>query len=845
MLETLERLTAGLGDRYAVERELGRGGMATVFLARDLKHDRDVAIKVLHPELAATIGSERFEREIRLAAKLQHPHILGLYDSGQNDGLFYYVMPFVKGEALRDRLDREGQLPVDDAIRITLEVADALGYAHEQGIFHRDIKPENILLSGGHALVADFGIARAASEAGAQKLTQTGMAVGTPVYMSPEQATGEHVGPTADIYSLGCVLYEMLAGEPPFTGKNAMAIMARHAMENVPSIRIVRTAVPEEVEDAIFAAMGKVPADRPQTAAQFAEILGLPLGSTAARRALGRTASRRIPTQAIEAMDAAPARRKNRVWIAAGLGLALLAGGAVAVWQLGALKGSAAAQGSGGLDPRNIAVLYFSAGRGGELSDLADGLTSEVIDQLRGVQGLNVVSENGVVPFRGSDIRPDSIARVLGAGTIVQGELAPSRAGVSLTVQIFEGNGGTRLDSESYEFPRNALTLGDSAAAQIAALLRKRVGDEVRVTARRAATSNEQAWALTHRAERLIREAERNGRARDTTAVERALLEADSLLGVVEKLDNKWVEPIVLRGTVAYLGARYGANRALMVPRVDSGFARARRAMTLDERDAGAFELRGTLALFRWSKGLESNATAQARLLDQAEADLKRATQLDGSRASAWYRLASVYFEKANPIEGTLATRRAYDTDAFLAEADAILWRLYSTSYDNEQFPDAVNRCDEGQRRFPADWKFVRCQLQLFTTNIRQPDPATAWRLQARLTELAPAATRPFFEREGKMLVAATLARAQQKDSARRLLVAARGDNEIDPDHALMINEAFIRELMGDRGEALQLLRQYLSLHPEHRAGFAESKMWWWRNLRTDQSFKDMVGLSN
>ncbi len=293
-----ERLRALLSDQYAIERELGRGGMATVFLAKDLKHDRDVAIKVLHPELAATIGADRFEREIKLAAKLQHPHILGLYDSGAADGLLYYVMPFVQGESLRDRLDREGQLPIDDALQVALEVADALGYAHQLGIVHRDIKPENVLLSGGHALVADFGIARAVTEGGGQKLTQTGMAVGTPVYMAPEQAVGETVGPTADLYSLGCVLYEMLAGEPPFTAKSAQALMARHAMEAVPSIRIVRNTVPEEVEDAIFATMAKVPADRPQTAAQFSEFLGLPIGATASRRtSIRATASRRVPTQ--------------------------------------------------------------------------------------------------------------------------------------------------------------------------------------------------------------------------------------------------------------------------------------------------------------------------------------------------------------------------------------------------------------------------------------------------------------------------------------------------------------------------------------------------------------------
>jgi len=235
--DPLDPLRSALADRYAVERQVGEGGMATVYRAKDLKHERTVAIKVLRPELSVSLGGDRFLREIRVAANLQHPNILGLYDSGEAGGLLYYVMPFVEGESLRDRLNKEQQLPLPDALQITREAAEALQYAHEHGIVHRDIKPENILLLGGHALVADFGIARAVQASG-EKLTQTGMAVGTPHYMSPEQALGsEHVDARSDIYSLGCVLYELLIGQPPFTGPNSMAIMARHSMETVPACR--------------------------------------------------------------------------------------------------------------------------------------------------------------------------------------------------------------------------------------------------------------------------------------------------------------------------------------------------------------------------------------------------------------------------------------------------------------------------------------------------------------------------------------------------------------------------------------------------------------------------------
>ena len=289
MADQLERLREALAGHYDVERLLGQGGMAVVYLARDAKHERSVAIKVLKPELSATIGAERFLREIRVAAQLQHPNILGLYDSGVADGLLYYVMPFIEGESLRDRLDREHQLPIEDAVRIVREAAEALHYAHERKIIHRDIKPENILLQGGHALVADFGIAKAVEAASGQKLTETGMAVGTPHYMSPEQSLGGDMDGRSDEYSLGCVLYEVLVGQPPFDGPNAMAVLARHSLEQVPSMQVVRNSVPDAVEDAVFRALEKTPADRYPSMKEFAEALG----EAEAEASLLRTSARR------------------------------------------------------------------------------------------------------------------------------------------------------------------------------------------------------------------------------------------------------------------------------------------------------------------------------------------------------------------------------------------------------------------------------------------------------------------------------------------------------------------------------------------------------------------------
>ncbi len=275
MNSILERLTTAVADRYAIERELGAGGMATVYLARDTRHGRQVAIKVLRPELAAVLGAERFLREIETAARLNHPHILPLHDSGQADSLLYYVMPYVEGESLRRRLTAERQLPLPEALGIARQVAAALDYAHRHGVLHRDIKPENILLHEGEALVADFGIAIAIRAAGGERLTETGLSLGTPHYMSPEQATGERqLDARSDVYSLGSVLYEMLAGQPPHTGPTAQAIVAQLLTERAPDVRALRNTVPPSVADAVARALAKLPADRFASAAEFAAALG-------------------------------------------------------------------------------------------------------------------------------------------------------------------------------------------------------------------------------------------------------------------------------------------------------------------------------------------------------------------------------------------------------------------------------------------------------------------------------------------------------------------------------------------------------------------------------------------
>ncbi len=286
MNDQFARLSTALADRYTIERQLGAGGMATVYLAEDLKHDRKVAVKVLRPELAAVLGAERFVQEIKTTANLQHPHILPLFDSGEADSFLYYVMPFIDGETLRDKLNRETQLGIDEAVKITTEVADALNYAHGENVIHRDIKPENILLHNGRPMVADFGIALAVSAAAGGRMTETGMSLGTPHYMSPEQATADKdITNRSDIYSLASVLYEMLTGEPPHTGASAQAIVMKIVAEDVQPVTELRKSVPPHVAAATTKALEKLAADRFESAAKFGEALTNPAFTLSATQA--------------------------------------------------------------------------------------------------------------------------------------------------------------------------------------------------------------------------------------------------------------------------------------------------------------------------------------------------------------------------------------------------------------------------------------------------------------------------------------------------------------------------------------------------------------------------------
>jgi TolB-like protein/tRNA A-37 threonylcarbamoyl transferase component Bud32 len=443
------RLAEALAGRYRIERELGRGGMATVYLAEDLKHQRKVAVKVLRPELAAALGAERFLREIQTTASLRHPHILPLYDSGAAEGFLYYVMPFIEGGSLRDRLRQQKQLPLDEALALSREVADALGYAHSRGIVHRDIKPENILLEQGHAVVTDFGIARALSEAGGERLTETGLAIGTPLYMSPEQAAGDRdLDGRSDLYSLGCVLYEMLAGQPPFTGPTAESITRQHLLTQAAPVTNLRPTVPEAVAGTLARTLAKNPADRFNPAAQFIQALAAPAGAGAV---------------------SPPARH----WLSR---LPLLAAGVLAIAAVAVLAVRLLPRGQARPAIERIAVLPMDNQTGDTTRQFfADGMTRELIGVLTDA-GVRVLGHRAVAAYRGSDLPVSEIAKQLGVDAVVTGSVLQAGDQVQVAAELTDPATGENLWARTFARPAaDVLTLQRDMASEIARGIKARL----------------------------------------------------------------------------------------------------------------------------------------------------------------------------------------------------------------------------------------------------------------------------------------------------------------------------------------------------------------------------------
>ena len=808
--------------------------MATVYLARDEKHGRMVAIKVLRPELGASIGIDRFLREIRTAAQLQHPNILALYDSGEADGLLFYVMPFVEGESLRDRLTREKQLPIEDAVMLVHEAADALHFAHQHGVVHRDIKPENILIQGGHALVADFGIARAFSEASGEKLTQTGMAIGTPHYMSPEQGMGGDVDGRSDVYSLGCVLYELLVGQPPFDGPNAMAILARHSMEAVPAMHVVRRTIPEDLEAVVEESLEKSAADRFQTAEAFSEaLLSVDLSHVTRRHAVPRVTMSRVMAR--------KKQRRKTVLLAAGIGTLVLGGAAaafVATRGPGGAKPAAA-----GLDPGAIAVLYFE-GRGGDsLKYVADGLTEALIKELSGVNGLTVISRNGVRPYRGGNVAPDSIGRALQVGTVVEGTLSQSGDSLLLDVGLTSTESRNQVGSKTLKRARGEIfALQEDLAREISDFLRGSLRKEVELRQSRQGTRNTKAWELAQRAEVSNKDGETLVASGDAEAARRQFAQADSLLGLAAREDRKWIAPLTQRAFLTYWDCRRAqSDKVYNDTCTQKGLGFAEAAIALDSADADAREARGSLKYWRWLLGLEPDPSRAAKLLDEAEADLRASVAANEQQASAWSTLSHLHFNRAQAADGKLAALKAYQSDPYLTSANVVLSRLFSAAHDAGDQIEATKWCAEGQRRFPEDARFVECRLKLFVLPDAKPDIPAGWKLVDRYLELSPPGTREYRQKRGGMLMAMALARARLADSAKRVAERSRAEASLDPTLELVYWESLMLAMIPDKDNAFDRFKVYLAANPQQAKNLEKDQTWWTRELRSDSRWRDLI----
>jgi eukaryotic-like serine/threonine-protein kinase len=571
MTDSFTRLNAALNGRYHVDSELGEGGMAVVYLADDLKHERKVALKVLKPELAAVVGADRFLAEIKTTANLQHPHILPLFDSGVADGFIFYVMPWVEGETLRERLDRDGPLPTNEAVSIASKVANALHAAHEHGVIHRDVKPANILLSKGEPLIADFGIALAAGAREGDRLTDTGMSIGTPAYMSPEQGLGDgRLDRRSDIYSLGCVLYEMLVGDPPFTGSNSMAVLVRKSTETPASVRAVRDTVPEALEFEVAKALAKTPADRHATAFVFAEQLVAGL-SVARSHSPGKP---RWP------------------WRALGSGAfaaALLAGGWWAT--------------NGRIDPtvqiHRIAVLPLMNTSGDpDMNHWAVGMADEIWSELSQIGALRMAPPQSAAAFAGSVQRPSEIADELDVDAVLGGSVLRAGASVRVTLQLTSRSNEVVWRGTYDERGSDILVLTSQIARDVVERIQLSVSEDEERRLTDGSSVNEVAYELYLKGRDLV-----GAPSLQESQEAETLLRA--ALGIAPDFAKAHAYLAVVYGVRAQV---LGGNREL----ADSAVLHADRALALDSAEAV-----GWLAL---AVGQQNQGRFSAALFSHSEA---------------------------------------------------------------------------------------------------------------------------------------------------------------------------------------------------------------------------------
>ncbi len=704
-------LQAALADRYVIERELGSGGMATVYLARDLKHRRFVALKVLSPALAASLGADRFLREIELAARLQHPHIVTVFDSGDAGGILWYTMPYVEGETLRARLERERQLPLDVALRITVEAARALEFAHQHGVLHRDVKPENLLLTtDGSTMVADFGIARPWSETSGGALTQSGVVVGTPAYMSPEQAAGARVlDARTDVYALGCVLYEMLAGEMPHSGPNAQAVLARRLSEPAPSLRTTRD-LPVAVERTVARALARTPADRYASAAEFA--------------------------RALQSVDAPARPIMQRRWLAATVVVLLVAGVAAAIRFRGGATGPAA--------PASAAVLPFadlSPNRDQEY--FSDGLTDELITALSRVEGIRVAARTSSFQFKGRQVDVNEIGRRLHVGAILEGSVRRSGNRVRITAQLVSTRDGYQLWADAYDRElKDVFGVQEDIARSIIAALQVKLGARGNRALRARPTGDLEAYDLYLKGRFAWNQRTATGMAQAVRYLEQAVARDSGFALAWAALADAYVLAIPYAGAprdIDWPKARAAVARALAL---DSTVGEAHTALAYGtmiydwDWPAAEASFRRAIAVdpayptghqwyadFLWSQGRLHEAEDQMRealrldplslvisselgatyylmrQYDSAETQLRATLQLDPNYAHGLYILGMVHLQQHRYREAVAALERALELGGFLEDLAGAMADAYAAAGDRAA---ATRYTAELERRLAA-----------------------------------------------------------------------------------------------------------------------------------------------
>ena len=810
-------------ERYRIERKLGAGGMATVFLATDLKHDREVALKVLKPEVAAGLARERFIREIRIAGRLQHPNIVPLFDSGEAKGQLFFVMPHVQGENLRERLRREGKLELDAVVHILREVAQGLAYAHQQGIVHRDIKPENILLIDRRAVLTDFGIARAAqaartpSEEFDPTLTQPGTSLGTPAYMSPEQASAsDAVDHRTDLYALGAVGYEMLAGRTPFSGETAQALLVAQITEQPEPLAILRPDVPPGLERLILHCLEKHPSHRVGSASSFLSELD------------GEVRTERPPSRGIPSIRSKPLR-----WVAVALLLLATAGIVPWLWPFSApaddpsqLPGEATQ-----VAVRPLADL--SPDRG--LGHVAAGLTLDLVSELARIPVLRVRSATVMTPFERAT--PDSIRRALGVGTLIEGSVAGEGDSLRITAAIVLAGTGNELSRQKWIVSRSRLlAIQDSLVAEIGAFIRDRLGAEIRTQQGRLGTRNARSWEQYQIGTATLQEAKRLFRNGEVLASENLMRVADSLLQEAESGDPRWTDPGLARGWLQYWRGLHAPAESLQSG-IAAQRAAARHANRMLEKRANlaeALELRGTALLQVTIAGQGDSASLAA-----AQQDLTRAANpANPFQARAWNTLSFSLRWQGRAAEANVAARRAYDLDPFLEQADQLLAQLCSTSFELNQLNDAQRWCDEGRRRFARSFEFPYYLLQI--ASLRNPagaQPDSAWALFREMERNTAPSERPTNQPAWQLMVAAALATAGLEDSARR--VVARAAQSTAPNADIDVYAAAALVALGDREAAFDRLRAYLLKNPVMRPVVRAHPSF--ARVSSDPRFRDLV----